>query len=46
MCAAYIRGYFEHSGPVENVKIVHKVENGKEEVLAYVTFVIPEDAAK
>lgn len=45
--SGYLRGYFEHaSGPVANVNIVIKTQDSKELRVAYVTFVMPEDAAK
>lgn len=44
----YLHGYFEHAaGPVSSVNIVYR--NLREDqgiCVAYVTFVLPEDAAK
>lgn len=45
MCQAYFRGYFDREGPVEKVEIVKHEENADQRK-AYVTFVLPEDAAK
>lgn len=43
----YFRGYFEHAaGPVSDVSIVRKVEDNQTIDVAYVTFLIPEDAAR
>ncbi|KAG4079291.1 hypothetical protein HA402_007983 [Bradysia odoriphaga] len=42
-CKVFIQGYFERDGPVERVEIVRKTDG---ERLAYVTFVVPDDAAE
>lgn len=40
-----MRGYFEGSvGPVEKVEIIHEPE--AERLVAYVTFILPDDAVK
>ncbi len=44
----YLKGYFEgKAGPVSDIEIdtVHNPKDGKEQRIAYVTFVMPEDAA-
>lgn len=47
MSSEYIRGYFEHAtGPVANVNIANKPQDSKQVRVGYVTFVMPEDAAK
>lgn len=44
----YLRGYFEHAaGPVSNVQIDYRdLRDDQGSDVAYVTFVLPEDAKK
>lgn len=45
--SCYLHGYFEHAaGYVSTVNIVNELQDGKEIRTGYVTFVMPEDAAK
>lgn len=46
MCKAFVTGHFERDGPVDHVEIADKFEEGKMVRVAYVTFVMPEDAAE
>lgn len=39
-------GHFERDGPVDDVTIVEKTENGSVTRVAYVTFVMSDDAAE
>lgn len=47
MSPEYLRGHFEFvTGPVSDVSIVRQLKHNQFIRVAYVTFMIPEDAAK